>query len=119
MNTHENNGGNRSRFTERNHREMYNRYEGENRNRFENREGNRFASREGNRFENREGKGRNFDHRGIVRGNFFEHGRHFGFRRFWHDQWVFLTDWDDCTAWVWLHVAPGVWAWRPVDICIG
>ena len=76
-------------------------------------------SREGNRFENREGKGRNFDHRGIVRGNFFEHGRHFGFRRFWHDQWVFLTDWDDCTAWVWLHVAPGVWAWRPVDICIG
>src|SRR5262249_42397248 len=26
--------------------------------------------------------GRNFDHRGVVRGNFFEHGRHFRFPRF-------------------------------------
>jgi hypothetical protein len=69
----------------------------------------------------REGRehGRNFDHRGVVRGNFFEHGRHFGFRRWWHGDWVFLTDWDSCTAWAWVNVAPGVWAWRPVDICIG
>jgi len=58
-------------------------------------------------------------HRGVVRGNFFEHGRHFGFRRFWHGQWVFLNAWDDCTAFVWVHVAPGVWAWRPIDVCIG
>jgi hypothetical protein len=63
--------------------------------------------------------GRNFDHRGVVRGNFFEHGRHFGFRRFWHGDWVFLTDWDSCTAWAWVNIAPGAWAWRPVDICIG
>jgi hypothetical protein len=60
-----------------------------------------------------------FRHRGIVRGDFFEHGRHFRFRRFFHGEWVFLTDFDDCTAWAWVHVAPGVWAWRPVDICIG
>jgi hypothetical protein len=59
------------------------------------------------------------DHRGIVRGDFFEHGRHFRFRRFFHGEWVFLSDWDDCTAWAWVHLAPGVWAWRPVDICIG
>jgi hypothetical protein len=58
-------------------------------------------------------------HRGIVRGDFFEHGRHFRFRRFFNGEWVFLTDWDDCTAWAWVHIAPGVWAWRPVDICIG
>ncbi len=57
--------------------------------------------------------------RGVVRGNFFEHGRRFGFRRFWHDEWVYLTDWDSCTAWAWLHVAPGVWAWRPIDVCVG
>lgn len=63
--------------------------------------------------------GRDFDHRGVVRGNFFEHGRHFGFRRFWHGQWVFLNGWDDCTAYVWVHVAPGTWAWAPVDICVG
>jgi hypothetical protein len=55
----------------------------------------------------------------IVRGDFFEHGRHFGFRRFWNDQWVFLTAWDSCTAWAWINVAPGVWAWTPIDICIG
>src|SRR5690242_21739216 len=61
----------------------------------------------------------NFDHRGIVSGNFFEHGRHFRFRRFFNGAWVFLNDWDDCTAFAWVHVAPGVWAWRPVDICIG
>jgi hypothetical protein len=104
MNTYKNNGGNYNRFTERNHREMYNRYEAENRNHFEG---------------NREGKGGNFDHHGVVRGNFFEHGPHFGFRRFWHGDWVFLTDWDSCTAWAWVNIAPGAWAWRPVDICIG
>jgi hypothetical protein len=58
-------------------------------------------------------------HHGVVRGDFFEHGRHFHFRRFFHGEWVFLTGWDDCTAWAWVHVAPGVWAWRPVDICVG
>jgi hypothetical protein len=63
--------------------------------------------------------GRDFDHHGVSRGNFFEHGRHFGFRRFWHGQWVFLNDWDDCTAYAWVHVAPGTWAWAPVDICVG
>ena len=105
MNTYRNNGGNYNRFSQRNQRELYNRYEGE----------------KGNRFENREGKGQNqnFDHRGIVRGNFFEHGRHFGFRRFFNGQWVFLTAGDSCSAWAWVNVAPGVWAWRPVDICIG
>jgi hypothetical protein len=120
--THAYNGGNR--FTERNRGELYNRYEGENRNRFENREGNRLEN--GNRFANREGNregnrfnGRNFDHRGVVSGNFFEHGRHFRFRRFFNGEWVFLTDWDSCTAWAWVHVAPGVWAWRPIDVCIG
>ena len=111
MNTYnKTNGGNfnknYNRFTERNHREMYNRYEG---NRIE---GNRI---EGNRVEG----GRNLDHRGVVQGNFFEHGRHFRFRRFWHSEWVFLNDWDDCTAFAWVHLAPGVWAWRPIDICIG
>jgi hypothetical protein len=60
-----------------------------------------------------------FRHRGVVRGNFFEHGRRFGFRRFWHNEWVYLTDWDSCTAWAWVHVAPGLWAWRPIDVCIG
>jgi hypothetical protein len=99
---------------ERGNRNLYNRYEGENRNRFENREGNRFGNREGNRF-----NGRNPDHRGVVSGNFFEHGRHFGFRRFFNGEWVFLTDWDSCTAWAWVNVAPGAWAWRPVDVCIG
>ena len=64
--------------------------------------------------------GRDFDrHHGVVHGNFFEHGRHFGFRRFWHGEWVFLNDWDDCTAYAWVHVAPGTWAWTPVDICVG
>jgi hypothetical protein len=114
------NGGNHSRFTERNRGELYNRYEGENHNRFENREGNRVEN--GNRVEHgiRVGKGDlgNFRH-GIVTGNFFEHGRHFGFRRFWNDQWVFLTDWDSCTAWAWVNVAPGAWAWAPIDMCIG
>ena len=59
------------------------------------------------------------DHPGVVRGNFFEHGRHFRFRRFFHGNWVFLTDWDSCSAWAWVNIAPGAWAWRPVDICIG
>ena len=85
--------------------------------------GNRYANREGNRGEAgniRVGKGNlgNFRH-GIVSGNFFEHGRHFGFRRFWGGEWVFLTDWDSCTAWAWVNVAPGAWAWAPIDICIG
>lgn len=62
---------------------------------------------------------RDIGHHGVVRGSFFEHGRHFGFRRFWHGQWVFLNGWDDCTAYAWVHVAPGTWAWTPVDICVG
>jgi hypothetical protein len=60
----------------------------------------------------------NFRH-GIARGDFFKHGRHFHFRRFWHGEWVFLTGFDDCTAWAWVNVAPGVWAWSPIDVCIG
>jgi hypothetical protein len=52
------------------------------------------------------------DHHGVVSGNFLEHGRHFRFRRFFHGSWVFLNDWDDCTAFAWVHVAPGVWAWK-------
>jgi hypothetical protein len=60
-----------------------------------------------------------FRHRGIVRGDFFVHHRHFRFRRFFHGEFVFLNDFDDCTAWAWVHVAPGIWAWRPIDICIG
>jgi hypothetical protein len=114
---------------ERGNRNLYNRYEGENRNRFEGREGNRFEGREGNRFEGRNEHGNHgiqvghanineFRH-GINHGNFFVHGRHFGFRRFWNDQWVFLTGWDDCTAWAWVAVAPGVFAWAPIDVCIG
>jgi hypothetical protein len=63
--------------------------------------------------------GRDVEHRGIVRGDFFEHGRHFHFRRFWLGEWVFLTGWDDCTAWAWVNIAPGTWAWSPVDICVG
>jgi hypothetical protein len=73
--------------------------------------------------DNRIGRDRDHDvdfrHRGIVRGDFFEHGRRFHFRRFFNGEWVFLTAWDDCTAWAWVHVAPGVWAWRPINICIG
>ena len=65
------------------------------------------------------GGDRDFRHHGVVRGNFFEHGRHFGFRRFWNGQWVFLNAWDDCTAYAWVHVAPGTWAWAPVNICVG
>lgn len=56
---------------------------------------------------------------GLASGNFSEHGRHFRFRRFWNGQWVFLNDWSGCTAWAWVHVAPGIWAWRPIDVCIG
>ncbi|MGN6748972.1 MAG: hypothetical protein ACTHJS_10310 [Xanthobacteraceae bacterium] len=67
----------------------------------------------------RDHNGVNHDHHGVVSGNFFEHGRHFRFRRFFHGDWVFLTAWDSCTAWAWVHVAPGVWAWRPIDVCIG
>jgi hypothetical protein len=105
------NGGNR--FTERNRGELYNRYEGEKGNRVEN--GNRVGK--GNLSV---GKGNlGYFRHGIVSGNFFEHGRHFGFRRFWNGEWVFLTDWDSCTAWAWVNVGPGVWAWSPIDICIG
>ena len=63
--------------------------------------------------------GADFRHRGVVSGNFFEHGRHFRFRRFFNGEWVFLSAWDDCTAWAWVNVAPGVWAWRPINVCIG
>ena len=56
---------------------------------------------------------------GVVSGNFFEHGRHFRFRRFFNGEWVFLNAWDDCTAWAWVNVAPGAWAWRPINVCIG
>jgi hypothetical protein len=86
-----------------------------------NREGQHLYN-EGDRehgFDRNEGGARNLDRRGIVRGNFFEHGRHFGFRRFFNGQWVFLTDWDSCTAWAWVNVAPGAWAWAPVNVCIG
>ena len=62
---------------------------------------------------------RDIRNRGIARGNFFEHGRHFHFRRFFHGEWVFLTAWDDCTAWAWVAIAPGAWAWQPVDVCVG
>jgi hypothetical protein len=95
---------------ERGNRTLYNRYEGENRT-----NGN-FANREGNRFQN---GGRNFDHSGVKQGNFFVHGRHFPFRFFFNNQWVFLTAWDTCTGWAWVNVAPGVWAWTPIDVCIG
>jgi hypothetical protein len=112
-NTYRNNGGNYGQsiqgnhtrnsenFGQADHRRMYN-YEGKN---FEGREGNRF---EGDR-----------DHHGVVSGNFFEHGRHFHFRRFWHGEWVFLNGWDDCTAYAWIHVGPGTWAWAPINICVG
>jgi hypothetical protein len=63
--------------------------------------------------------GADFRHRGVVSGNFFEHGRHFRFRRFFNGEWVFLNAWDDCTAWAWVNVAPAVWAWRPINVCIG
>jgi hypothetical protein len=56
---------------------------------------------------------------GIDHGNFYVHGRHFGFRRYWNGVWVYLTGWDACTAWTWVAVAPGVFAWAPVDVCIG
>lgn len=111
-NNYKNNGGNYNHFregnqtyknnlTEGNHHNMYN-YGGKN---FENREGRHF---EGDR-----------DHHGVVSGNFFEHGRHFRFRRFFNGAWVFLNAWDDCTAYAWVHVAPGAWAWVPVNVCVG
>jgi hypothetical protein len=87
------------------------------------RDHDRFSDRDHDRhLFNRADRDHDFDrdrHHGVVSGNFFEHGRHFRFRRFFHGEWVFLSDWDDCTAWAWVHVAPGVWAWRPVNICIG
>jgi len=67
----------------------------------------------------RQGGPRNLDRRGVVSGNFFEHGRHFRFRRFFNGEWVFLNAWGDCTAYAWVNVAPGAWAWAPVNVCIG
>ena len=91
----------RARFTDRGRHELYNRSD---------------VDRGDRRNVERD---HNFEHRGIARGDFFEHGRHFHFRRFWHGEWVFLNGWDDCAAWAWIHIAPGVWAWRPIDVCIG
>ena len=108
-NMYRNNGGNSGQFTQGDHRRMYN-YEGKN---FENREGRNVEGREGNHFEG------DRDHHGVVSGNFFEHGRRFHFRRFWRGEWVFLNGWDDCTAYAWVHVGPGTWAWAPVNICVG
>jgi hypothetical protein len=90
--------GNHEHFTDQGNRHLYN-----------------YGEHEGSRFEGR----RNFDHHGVVSGNFFEHGRHFRFRRFWNGEWVFLNAWDDCTAYAWVHVAPGTWAWAPVNVCVG
>jgi hypothetical protein len=100
--------------------------------RFSNRDRDRFSDRDnGRRLYNRADRDHDFDHgrnfegsrdfqrRGIARGDFFEHGRHFHFRRFFNGEWVFLTAWDDCTAWAWVNIAPGTWAWRPVDVCVG
>jgi hypothetical protein len=25
----------------------------------------------------------------------------------------------DCTAWAWVNVEPGAWAWRLINVCIG
>ena len=81
---------------------------------------NQNFDRDRDRFSDRDrDRDRDFQRRGIVRGNFFEHGRHFRFHRFFHGQAVFLSDFNDCTAWAWVHVAPGTWAWRPINICIG
>jgi hypothetical protein len=109
---------------ERSNRSLYNRYDDRDRGHesfSRDRDHESFGGRDRGveRFGRDRDRGMDFRHRGVVRGSFFEHGRHFGFRRFWHDQWVFLTDWDSCTAWAWVHVAPGVFAWRPVDVCIG
>jgi len=100
--------------------------------RFSNRDRDRFGDRDnGRRLYNRADRDHDFDHgrnfegsrdfqrRGIARGDFFEHGRHFHFRRFFNGEWMFLTAWDDCTAWAWVNIAPGTWAWRPVDVCVG
>jgi hypothetical protein len=97
----ENFNENKDHYTQRGPHQLYNRYE------------NNHVP--GNSVEGRS----NFQRRGIVSGNFFEHGRHFRFRRFLNGEWVFLTDWNDCTAWAWVNVAPGIWAWRPIDVCIG
>jgi hypothetical protein len=95
-------------------RSLYNRYNDQDRGRE-----NLGRDRDNERFGRDRDRDMDFRHRGIVRGDFFEHGRHFGFRRFWHNEWVFLTDWDSCTAWAWVSIAPGVFAWRPVDVCVG
>lgn len=99
---------------DRGNRTLYNRYNDQDRGRE-----NLGRDRDDERFGRDRGRDLDLRNRGVVRGNFFEHGRHFGFRRFWRGEWVFLTDWDSCTAWAWVHVAPGVWAWRPVDVCVG
>ncbi len=80
---------------------------------------NKYGEGKYGKYEEHEGKYGEHDHHGVVSGNFYEHHRHFRFRRFFHGEWVFLNDWDDCTAWAWVHIAPGTWAWRPVDICVG
>jgi hypothetical protein len=97
------NGNQRRDFASGNQRRTFN-YAGPNRGREFNRRGN--------------ANGAAF-RKGLASGNFFEHGRRFRFRRFWGGQWVFLNDWNDCTAWAWIHVAPGIWAWRPINVCIG
>ena len=103
------NSRNYNRFTERNQGpHYYDRYEGRNDNYEHKGTAHNFIEH-----------GHNYNHHGVVGGNFYEHGRQFHFRRFWHGEWVFLNDWDDCAAWVWVHIAPGVWAWRPIDVCIG
>jgi hypothetical protein len=43
----------------------------------------------------------------------------FRFRRFWNGQWIFLNDWHGSTAWAWVWIAPGVRAWRPINVRIG
>jgi hypothetical protein len=98
-----NNFAGRNRFASGNQRRTFN-YAGPNRGREFTRGGNRGSA--GFR-------------QGLASGNFFEHGRRFRFRRFWNGQWVFLNDWSGCTAWAWVHVAPGIWAWRPINVCIG
>ncbi len=84
---------------------------------------NRYSDRDHVGDHDHGGRGNDHDmdsrHRGVVHGDYYEHGRHFHYRRFWNGAWVFLNGWDDCTAWMWVHVAPGVWAWRPVDVCFG
>jgi hypothetical protein len=74
------------------------------RERFSDRDRDRFSDRDRDRrLFNRADRDHDFDrdrhfdrdrdirHRGVVSGNFFEHGRHFRFRRFFNGEWVFLN----------------------------